>query len=412
MNLISENKKILFESPDAMNVYCYSPGLARSESGRLIATFDLGGPGVKNLPGIKSAHGDFGFGNQGKVFVSDDHGETWRHTADLPMLHARPFVAGELLYVIGHNGVLSIARSNDSGETWSKTASLEDKEIWHQAPCAMDFRHGKVYLTMEAQIPGATWPGVAPVLMSADVNNDLLKRENWTFSNQLVFSEHVKSATAIGSPFYRTANLTPHGTDKRFCGDPGWLESHVVRIYDGRHNFYDPEDRTIYLWMRAHTGLTNIAAIAKGTEAADGSLTLDTVKSPADSPMIYVPCPGGQMKFHIVYDEVTELYWLLSTQATDSMTRPELLPDDRYGLPDNERQRLQLHFSKNMFDWCFAGIVTQGDSAGQARSYASMLIDGDDLCVLSRSGDKNAKSAHNGNLITFHTVLNFRELIY
>ena len=409
---ILAKEEILFESPDALNVYCYSPSLARIETGRLIATFDLGGPGVKDLPGAKSTHGDFRLCNQGKIFVSDDHGESWRHTADFPMLHARPFVAGDSLYIIGHNGVLSIIRSDDDGETWSDVAVLEDTEVWHQAPCTVDYRHGKVYLTMEVQVPGATWPGVAPVLMSADVNSDLLKRENWNFSNKLIFTEHVKGATMIGSPFYRTGEQNPDGADKRFCGDPCWLESHVVRIYDQKHNFYDPGDKTVYLWMRAHTGMTNIGAIAKGVEAEDGSLVLETVKSPTGSPMVYIPLPGGQMKFHIVYDEVTELYWLLSTQSTDSMTRPELLPDDRYCLPDNERQRLQLHFSKNLFDWCFAGIVADSGSAGQARSYASMIIDGDDLCILSRSGDQRAKSAHNGNLITFHKVSNFRELVY
>jgi hypothetical protein len=94
------------------------------------------------------------------------------------------------------------------------------------------------------------------------------------------------------------------------------------------------------------------------------------------------------------------------------MTRPHLLPDDRYGLPDNERQRLQLHFSKNLFDWCFAGIVADGGSAKQSRHYASMVIDGEDLYILSRSGNERAKSAHNGNLITFHKVENFRKLIY
>ena len=41
-----------------------------------------------------------------------------------------------------------------------------------------------------------------------------------------------------------------------------------------------------------------------------------------------------------------------------------------------------------------------------------MDIDGDDLVILSRSGDARAKSAHDGNLITFHRVRNFRELVY
>jgi hypothetical protein len=41
-----------------------------------------------------------------------------------------------------------------------------------------------------------------------------------------------------------------------------------------------------------------------------------------------------------------------------------------------------------------------------------MAIDGEDLLVLSRSGDERAKDAHNGNLITFHRIANFRRLSY
>lgn len=118
------------------------------------------------------------------------------------------------------------------------------------------------------------------------------------------------------------------------------------------------------------------------------------------------------MRFHVLYDEVTRLYWLLSSQATDSMTRADRLPENRYNLPNNERHRLQLHFSRNMVDWCFAGLVAVGDTPQQARHYASMAIDGENLCVLSRSGDSRAHSAHDGNLITFHTVKDFRKLVY
>jgi hypothetical protein len=48
-----------------------------------------------------------------------------------------------------------------------------------------------------------------------------------------------------------------------------------------------------------------------------------------------------------------------------------------------------------------------------------MVIDGEDLQVLSRSGspevrntDSPHRDAHDTNMITFHTVKNFRELIY
>jgi hypothetical protein len=94
------------------------------------------------------------------------------------------------------------------------------------------------------------------------------------------------------------------------------------------------------------------------------------------------------------------------------MIPPEKMPANRYNLPDNERHRLQLHFSKNCVDWCFAALVDMGEDAGQGRHYASMCSVGDDLYILSRSGDSEAFSAHNTNMITLHEIRNFRNLVY
>jgi hypothetical protein len=68
------------------------------------------------------------------------------------------------------------------------------------------------------------------------------------------------------------------------------------------------------------------------------------------------------------------------------------MPPDRYGLADNQRSRLQLHFSTNMVDWIFAGMVSNGETENCSRHYASMAIDGGDLVVLSRSGDQNGRT--------------------
>ena len=37
----------VFESPDPARVFAYSPGIVRLESGRLVATLDLGGPAAE-----------------------------------------------------------------------------------------------------------------------------------------------------------------------------------------------------------------------------------------------------------------------------------------------------------------------------------------------------------------------------
>lgn len=411
------SESVLYESPDPKGVYAYSPGITRLESGRLVATMDQGGPGLDALPGIKKL-GKKSW--RGRIYTSDDRGRSWTFRADMPLIHARPFAAGKSVYVLGHRGDLGVMRSDDGGDTWSGPHWIDKTRAWHQAPCNVLYTRGRIFLVMECKTDPKFkfWPVsiLAPIVLSADVNADLTQRESWTFSNALSFNSAVEQAGAphlIGVPFFPTgvtALLSPGGP--RYMAPMGWLETNLVQFTDPDHVWHDPSGRTYHLWMRAHTGATNLAAIAKAVEADDGSITVSLETAPSREPILYVPCPGGHMKFHILYDKPAKLFWLLSSQSTDSMTRPERLPRNRHGLPNNERHRLVLHFSKNCVDWCFACRIADSGDPGQGRHYASMTIDGDDLHVLARSGDARAENAHDGNLITFHTVKDFRKLVY
>lgn len=399
------------ESPDPASIYCYTPGLVRLDSGRLVATMDFGGKGMMK-------------GEQrGRIFVSDDHGKTWSKRGTFPFQHARPFSAGKALYVLGQSGDLMALRSDDDGETWCAPAKLTENQNWHQSACNVWYANGCVYLVMERRVSQniKSWPvgELAPVLMRGRTGADLTRRENWTFASELSFHDTIpgiESDPAIdffGVPFYLSAY--PQGAlpaPNRNSAPIGWLETNVVQFTDPDHCWFDPKGKTFHLWARAHTGGTGYAAVAKVVEGEDGGMTTMLEKVPSGKTALFLPCPGGQMRFHVLYDAQTKLFWLLSSQATDSMTRADRLPPNRYNLPNNERHRLQLHFSRNMVDWCFAGLVATGATPGEGRHYASMAIDGEDLCVLSRSGDGRAKSAHDGNLITFHTVNNFRQLAY
>lgn len=413
---LANDYTVVYESPDPANVYAYSPGLVELPGGRLIATMDQGGPGIDKLSEPDRDAKVW----RGRIYVSDDGGRTWQFKTGAPMHHARPFVAGDAVYVLGHHGYLAVMRSTDKGDTWETAVRLTESTGWHQAPCNVWYARGKVYLVMERKTDPdfQGWPVsvLAPVVMSAPVKADLSDPKSWTYSNEYCFRDAVEEfgdPNLIGAPFFPRGLTAPDSTtDRRTMSDIGWLETNIVQFTDPDNVWHDPAGRTFHLWMRAHTGSTNLACVAKAVESEDGSLTVTLAKAPSGEPMLYVPCPGGQMKFHILYDAQTKLFWLLSSQATDSMTEPTKLPENRYNLPNNERHRLMLHFSKNCVDWCFAGLVADSGNAGQGRHYASMIFSGDDLLVLSRSGDHRAKDAHNGNVITFHRVRDFRGLVY
>ena len=193
----------------------------------------------------------------------------------------------------------------------------------------------------------------------------------------------------------------------------GWGETNLIQITDPDNIWFDPAGRTFHLLMRAVSGRTNVACLARAIESEDGeTITVSLQKAPSGEPMLFLPFPGGQVSFHIVYDESTRFFWMISSQATDSMKRVEALGPKRYNMPCQERHRLALHFSRNCVDWCFAGLVAKADDVGQSHHGGNMIIDGDDLLILMRTADADAKNAHNSNLITFHTVRNFRDLVY
>jgi hypothetical protein len=427
MKLMSHREIIVFESPDPKRIYAYSPGITRLPSGRLIATMDIGGPGACDLHGVKWLQPEPDWACLGLIYTSDDGGKTWILRGDFPFVHARPFSAGNRIYILGHANDLMIIQSRDDGETWSDPVKLTKGQFWHQAPCNVHYANGCVYLVMERRLNFkiTTWPvcELAPVLMRANEFSDLTRIENWTFASELSFHDLIPcvesepSIEYFGIPFFNAPY--PHGSDPapdRNCAPPGWLETNVVQFFDPEHIWHDPSGKTFHLWMRAHTGSTGYACIAKvveqGEQPGTGEMYTQLVTVPSGKKVLYIPCPGGQMKFHVLYDAISRLFWLLSTQAVDSMIHPEKMSPERFSIPNNERRRLQLHFSRNMVDWCFAGMVAIGPADNASRHYASMVIDGEDLAILCRSGDEQAQSSHDGNLITFHRVKNFRSLIY
>ena len=382
---IIASESVIAVSPNPDSIYLYTPGIVEGFGGRFVVAVDYGGPGTYALDGPKSDLGDYKAGNQIRVLLSDDHGRHWHETsARIPMMHEILFKAGESLYMIGHSGRLLISRSADNGETWSEPAVLCEEPRWHQSCTAVDVSGGKVTLVYEKWVSdGHYWPGVGPVLMQAPEDADLTDASVWKFSELFNPDAAMEAARPAGLPLDEP-------------GRPGILETNVVRVQDPSKPFYDSTGRSVVLLSRANAGMPDIGVLLRGREQEDGTLTIDRWPRKSGE-VLFAHIPGGHLKFHIVYDAVSGLYWLLHSQGD--------------GLR-NERRTLALSYSSDLLRWFPAGVVAFGPSDHSARHYATMIIDGNDLCIVSRSGDLSARTAHDGNIVTFHRVRNFRELVF
>ena len=378
-------EKVITTSPNPDSIYLYTPAIAEAFGGRFVVAVDYGGPGTYSLDGPKSDFGDYKAGNQIRVLLSDDKGRTWRETpARIPMMHEILFKAGGSLYMIGHSGRLLITRSDDNGETWSEPAVLCPEPRWHQSCTAVDVYDGKVTLVYEKWVAEKhKWPGVGPVLMQAREDADLTDPSNWKFSELYNPDDDMEAARPSGIPVNAP-------------GAPGMLETNVIRVHNPANPFYDATGKSVALLARASTGFPDIGVMLKGYEREDGSLAIGRFRK-NEGEVYFVHIPGGDLKFHILYDPESRLYWLLHSQIDGRM---------------NYRRRLALSYSPDLLRWTFAGLVAVGPTDHSARHYATMIQDGDDLFIVSRSGDEKARTAHDGNIVTFHRIKDFRKLIY
>jgi len=395
------DRAVVMRVPDPRKQIAYCPAMEVLAGGRYVAT------ALTHDTRAEAAHQWLV-----SVFTSDDRGTTWTRRKDLPMVDGQPFAAGGAVYVVGGREDLVISRSED-GTTWSDPVPLKTGKQWYSFPGLPIRMNGRIYLEKECRTEPVkhgfpVW-SLAPVVMSAPLDADLTRPEAWTFSNTLSFQDvlarHGKP-NLLGVPFHGS------NSSRRPVPRIGWGEGNLVQIHDPSHVWHDKTGRTLHIFLRAETGRSGLAALAKAVVGSGGAITVDVERAPSGEPIVLVPLPGGQGSFNILYDQKTRLYWLASSQSADSARRVEALDPWHYGLPYNERRRIALHFSRNCMDWSFAGVVADAGSAKRSFFHASIVIEGDDLVLVTRESDESAVNAHNSNLITFGRVRQFRRLIH
>jgi hypothetical protein len=284
------------------------------------------------------------------------------------------FVHGGALYLLGlthHHGLLVIRRSDDGGHTWTEprdetSGLLTADGHYHTAPMPMLVHRGRLWRAIEDAGDGGNWgERYNPMLISAAVGADLLRRDSWTLGRPL-----IQSRSWLGGKF------------------GGWLEGNVVSTPEG--------------------GLADLLRVAypAGEKAALVTLAKDGRTLEFSPEHDFVDLPGGATKFTVRRDGSGD-YWTLANMVP---------PRHSNACPGNAslvRNTLVLMRSTDLRDWeprCV--VLYHPDAARHGFQYVDWLFDGPDIVAVARTAHDDehggAKKAHDANFMTFHRLVNFR----
>lgn len=343
--------------------YIGSPSIALLPDGAYVASHDVFGPGTtEHSSGVSY------------VYRSEDRGATWRRIARIERAFwSNLFVHAGALYLLGtthHHGLVVIRRSGDGGFTWTEprdehSGLLTADGHFHTGPMPMLVHREKIWRAVENAGDGGAWgERYLPMLMSAPVNADLLRRDSWVFTHPMT---HAR--TWLGGAF------------------GGMLEGNAVATPSGR--------------------MGNLLRVAcpDGEKAALALLSADGASLEFSPETGFVDLPGGATKFTVRYDEKSRRYWTLSNWVPPR--------HEGSGNASMVRNTLALLCSANLRDWELRSVVLHHpDAKRHGFQYVDWLFDGDDLVAVSRTGHDDAWGgackAHDANYLTFHRVSRFR----
>ncbi len=374
-----------------------TPDIIRLPSGRLIASMEL----WLKRP-TSSDEGGFDYPNHCKIKVSDDDGKTWNQVSTNGITWGSLFYVKDALYMIGndpHKRDIRIIRSTDRGKSWSEPATLFSDSRYHGSATPVHVKGGFAYRAFEDLDRGS-----ASLVVAGDLSKDLLDPGTWRMSNKV-------------EPPRDTPSLSRNASTKKDVRDSGgnwFLEGNVVEI---RGELYVLLRTSIDVQLTA--GMTSVCKLE------------DDGKQMKYRFLQFYPMPGGQNKFKIIYDDNSGLYWTCTSIVPDPYQDPTPPAARGFaGNPGNSRRILILNYSIDGLNWFQAGCVAMSKNPLESFHYASSVVVGGDLLVLSRSGiggdtgysdytwrtgDTTGKAKlpynnHDSNMITLHRVKDFRSL--
>lgn len=356
--------------------YIEGPGLVKLDDGALVAV-------VPVVPRGQWSEARRATTSRTHIVRSDDAGVTWRQVSELPYYSAVPWLHRGKLYLFANKGGtkvrnddLLLLRSDDGGATWSEPVTLFTGHFWN-CHTGMVVRDDRLYWAIDDLAAGPR----GPCLIAGDLSRDPMDPKAWRISKPVPFFGVPQEL--INPKFGK-----PRGM---------YLEPNVIEVR-GRLQ--------VLLAVKPNNQSTaNLVAVFDALDDGE-KLELRFVQ--------YSPMLGGQLKFCVLYDDVSKMFWATANLVVDSQGRYDFYKpkEGKYrGLANggNDRRFLMLLYGLDGVNWFQAGCIARATEIGKSFMYARPVIDGDDLAVISRSS-VDAPDNHDADFATFHRVRNFRDL--
>ena len=337
--------------------YLCSPSIVLHPDGFLLASMDL----------YAGAHPQ----NLTLIFRSDDDGETWHYVSELmPCFWGKMFVHKGELYMLSCSteyGDLLIGKSVDGGKTFSAPVCLlrgsngkNGNDGIHKNPQNLFVHNGRIYNTLE----WGTWANKeychAAMVMSCDMNDDLLVPENWSFTSPRKFDP----------------NFAPDVSHLPYCTMT--IEGTLV---------VDPRNRLLNV-MR-FGGDRCVLAYEVNTQDHEAELSYSHC----------IPFPANLSKFMIKYDAVSKKYYSIASRLHESIK--------------TNRDLLSLMASNDLENWYVVSDLLDFSNQNPDKigfQYVDFEFEGEDIIYLCRTAMNNANNFHDSNYSTFHRIKNFRNI--
>lgn len=333
-----------------------SPSILKHPDGYLLASMDLFGPEYPQ--------------NLTLIFRSDDNGETWHHLCELaPCFWGKMFLHKGEIYMIGCSteyGDLLIGKSTDGGKTFGAPVTILRGENgkhfscgFHTNPQNVFVQGGRLYKSLE----WGNWQSnyyFAAMVMSCDVNDDLLDPESWSFTEPVKFDHFAPELEDLKKPM-------------------GTIEGTIVLSPEGK--------------------LFNIMRFTKRNYALVYEIDTQNPEAPLKYERL-MHFEANLAKFMIHFDKVSNKYYTIASRLYE-------------GSVDSARNLQSLMTSSDLFEWdvaCDLYDFTHLDVQKNGLQYVNFEFDGDDIFYLCRTALNGANSFHDSNYFTFHRIKDFRKL--